>query len=76
MKLKVIDAFSGIGGFTLAAERLGGFETVCFVEREPFCQRILNKHWPNIPIHNDITTFFPPPVLSRRYLRWIPMPRH
>lgn len=61
MSLKVIDAFSGIGGFTLAAERLGGFQTICFVEREPFCQRILSKHWPNIPIHNDITTFSPPP---------------
>lgn len=61
MSLKVIDAFSGIGGFTLAAERLGGFQTICFVEREPFCQRILNKHWPNIPIHNDITTFSPSP---------------
>ena len=57
--LRVIDTFSGIGGFTLAGEQLGGFETVYFVEREPFCQKILRKHWPHIPIHNDIRTFKP-----------------
>jgi DNA (cytosine-5)-methyltransferase 1 len=59
MPLRVIDTFSGIGGFTLAGEMLGGFETVCFVEREPFCQKILRKHWPHIPIHDDIRTFQP-----------------
>jgi DNA (cytosine-5)-methyltransferase 1 len=59
MPLRVIDTFSGIGGFTLAGKILGGFETVCFVEREPFCQKILRKHWPHIPIHNDIRTFQP-----------------
>jgi DNA (cytosine-5)-methyltransferase 1 len=58
--LRLIDTFSGIGGFTYAAERIvGGFETVAFVEREPFCQKILHKHWPNVPIHDDITTFTP-----------------
>lgn len=57
--LRVIDAFSGIGGFTLAAERLGGFQTICFIEREPYCQKILKKHWSHIPIHDDITTFEP-----------------
>ena len=58
--LRLIDTFSGIGGFTYAAERIvGGFETVAFVEREPFCQRILHKHWPNVSIHDDIRTFTP-----------------
>jgi len=58
--LRLIDTFSGIGGFTYAAERIvGGFETVAFVEREPFCQQILHKHWPNVSIHDDITTFTP-----------------
>lgn len=62
MKLKLLDLFSGIGGFSYAAERIvGGFETVAFVEREPFCQMILNKHWPSVPIHDDITTFSPKP---------------
>jgi len=57
--LRVIDAFSGIGGFALAAERLGGFKTICFIEKEPYCQKILRKHWANIPIHDDIRTFQP-----------------
>jgi DNA (cytosine-5)-methyltransferase 1 len=57
-----LDTFSGIGGFSYAAERIvGGFETVAFVEREPYCQQILSKHWPNVPIYDDITTFSPEP---------------
>ena len=37
MTLKLIDTFSGIGGFSLAAEQIvGGFETVAFVECEPY----------------------------------------
>jgi DNA (cytosine-5)-methyltransferase 1 len=59
--LRMIDTFSGIGGFSLAARWLGGIETVQFVEREPFCQRILAKHWPTVPIHDDICTFRPEP---------------
>ena len=61
MTLRVIDTFAGIGGFSLAAHWLGGFTTVQFVEREPFCQRILSKHWPTVPIHDDICTFNPEP---------------
>ena len=58
--LRLLDTFSGIGGFSYAAERLvGGFQTVGFVERDPFCQQILRKHWPEVPIHDDITTFKP-----------------
>jgi DNA-cytosine methyltransferase len=57
-KLKLLDTFSGIGGFSYAAEKLvGGFETTQFIEIDPYCQKVLNKHWPNVPIHNDITTF-------------------
>ena len=55
----MLDAFSGIGGFSLAARWLGGFETVQFVERDPYCQQILRKHWPDVPIHDDICTFNP-----------------
>lgn len=55
----MIDTFSGIGGFSLAARWLGGIETVQFVEREPYCQRILRKHWPTVPIHDDICTYEP-----------------
>lgn len=61
MTLRMIDTFSGIGGFSLAARWLGGIETVQFVEREPYCQTILRKHWPDVPIHGDICTFQPQP---------------
>ena len=58
--LKLLDTFAGIGGFSYAAERIvGGFETVQFIEINPFCQKILCKHWPLVPIHDDITTFQP-----------------
>lgn len=54
MKLKLLDLFSGIGGFSLGLESTGGFETVAFCEIDPFCQKVLNKHWPKVPIYNDI----------------------
>lgn len=58
--LRVLDLFSGIGGFSYAAERIvGGFTTVQFVERELFCHKVLGKHWPGVPIHDDICTFQP-----------------
>ena len=57
MTLKVLDLFSGIGGFSYAAERLvGGFKTTQFVEIDPYCQSVLRKNF-NAPIHNDIKTF-------------------
>ena len=62
MTLKIIDTFSGIGGFSYAAEKLvGGFQTIQFVECEPYAQKILKKHWPDIPIHDDIKTYNPEP---------------
>ena len=48
-----LDLFSGIGGFALAAG-WAGFETVGFCEIEPYCQAVLKKHWPQVPIHTDI----------------------
>ena len=57
-KLKLLDTFAGIGGFSYAAENLvGGFQTIQFVEIDPYCQQVLNKNFPNIPIHDDITTY-------------------
>lgn len=51
--MKVLDLFSGIGGFSLGLER-AGFETVAFCEIEPYCQKVLAKHWPEVPIYDDI----------------------
>lgn len=51
--MNVLDLFSGIGGFSLGFER-AGMETVAFCEQDEFCQRVLKKHWPDVPIHNDI----------------------
>ena len=42
-KLKVLDLFSGIGGFSLGLER-AGMETVAFCEIDKFCQKVLKKH--------------------------------
>lgn len=55
-KLRVLDLFSGIGGFSLGLERTGGFETVAFCEIEEFPRRVLAKHWPEIYCHHDIRT--------------------
>ena len=53
-KLRLLDLFSGIGGFSLGLESTGGFETIAFVEKDEFCQKVLKKHWPNITIEGDI----------------------
>jgi len=55
-ELTHIDLFSGIGGFALAA-RWAGIKTVQFVEIDKFCQKVLQKNFPGVPIHDDIKTF-------------------
>ena len=56
--MKMLDLFAGIGGFSYAAHKLvGGFTTTQFVEIDPYCQSVLRKNFPDIPIHDDIKTF-------------------
>ena len=58
MVLKLLDLFSGIGGFSYAAEKIvGGYEATQFVEIDSYCQSVLRKNFPNTPIHDDIKTF-------------------
>lgn len=51
---RVLDLFSGIGGFSLGLERTGGFKTVAFCEIDPYCQKVLKKHWSDVPCYDDI----------------------
>lgn len=53
--MRVLDLFSGIGGFSLGLER-AGMTTVAFCEIDPIARRILKKHWPETPISVDVRT--------------------
>lgn len=47
------ELFAGIGGFSLAFHAAGA-RTAWFVEREPYCQQVLAKHWPDVSVYGDI----------------------
>lgn len=53
MTLKVFDIFSGSGGYSRGFEQ-AGMETVAFCEYEDYAKKVLSKHWPTIPIYDDI----------------------
>ena len=56
-EIRILDLFSGIGGFSLGLEWASPtFQTVAFCERDPFAQRVLRKHWPDVPIYDDVKT--------------------
>ena len=57
--LNMISLFSGIGGFELAAQWIGGINTIASVEINPFCQKILAKNFPNTSLYNDVTSYNP-----------------
>jgi DNA (cytosine-5)-methyltransferase 1 len=54
MKLKLLDLFSGIGGFSLGLESTGYFKTIAFVEKDKFCQQVLQKNFKDTPIESEV----------------------
>ena len=55
-RLRMLDLFAGIGGFSLAGHWMG-WETVGFVEWDKFNQKVLAKNFPGVPIHSDIRDY-------------------
>jgi DNA (cytosine-5)-methyltransferase 1 len=51
--MKLLDLFSGIGGFSYGLENLG-FKTVAFCEMDKYCKLVLQKHWKGVKIYNDV----------------------
>lgn len=56
--MRVASFFSGIGGFDLGFER-AGMQVVFQCELNDFSQKVLKKHWPDVPLHGDIQTLSP-----------------
>lgn len=57
--MKVLELFAGIGGIGLGLERTGEFKVHWQVEIEPYAQKVLQKHWPDAYLHDDVKTFPP-----------------
>ena len=53
-KYKILDLFSGLGGFSLGLERTGHFETVAFCDNNQYSKLVIDKHWKGIKIYDDI----------------------
>lgn len=54
--MKAISLFSGVGGMDLGLHR-AGFEHVAFCEADPYRREVLKRHWPGVPVHDDVRTF-------------------
>ena len=54
MTYKILDLFSGLGGFSLGLERTGHFKTIAFCDNDKFSKLILDKHWKGVKIYDDV----------------------
>lgn len=52
--VRVLSLFSGIGGMDLGLER-AGFTIAYHAEVDPYCCKVLAKHWPDVPNLGDVT---------------------
>jgi DNA (cytosine-5)-methyltransferase 1 len=52
--MRHVDLCSGIGGFSLGFEWAGLSKPVLFCDVEPWCRRVLSKHWPDVPVASDV----------------------
>jgi DNA (cytosine-5)-methyltransferase 1 len=52
--MKHVDLCSGIGGFALGFEWAGLSQPVLFCDIEPWSRQVLAKHWPDVPISDDV----------------------
>jgi DNA (cytosine-5)-methyltransferase 1 len=66
--MNVLDLFSGIGGFSFGLER-AGMRTVAFCEIEPYCQRVLRRHWPDVAVYGDVRELTAAKLAADAY-RW------
>ena len=67
--MQVLDLFSGIGGASLGLH-WAGMRTIAFCETEPACAAILARHWPGVPIYDDVRTL----TAARLRADGLPMP--
>lgn len=69
--MNMLDLFSGIGGISLAAD-WAGIKTTGFCEIEPFCQKVLKKHWPEIPIFDDVKKLTRESLIEKGVIQDVP----
>lgn len=64
----MLDIFSGLGGFSYAAEELcGGYRTVAFCEIDDYCHKVLRRHWPDVKIFRDVKELTIDSYVNLRY---------